>query len=133
MRAWHARMLGPGSYYSERYPNSVGDFKLEFNWEYRFKLFWLLEGALFVDAGNVWKISNSEKIPGSLLKSDFYKDIAVDCGPGIRLDVNFFLVRVDWGIRLRDPSKAPGERFVLFDNGKWMKNTVLNIAIGYPF
>lgn len=133
MRAWHARMLGPGSYYSERYPNSVGDFKLEFNWEYRFKLFWLLEGALFVDAGNVWKISNTEKIPGSLLKSDFYKDIAIDCGPGIRLDVNFFLVRVDWGIRLRDPSKAPGQRFVLFDNGKWMKNTVLNIAIGYPF
>lgn len=133
MRAWHARMLGPGSYVSERYPNSVGDFKLEVNWEYRFKLFWLLEGALFVDAGNVWKVNRSEKIPGSLLSTKFYKDIAVDCGPGLRLDVNFFLIRVDWGIRLRDPSKLPGERFVLIDNGKWMRNTVLNIAIGYPF
>lgn len=133
MRAWHARMLGPGSYESERYPNSVGDFKLEVNWEYRFKLFWLLEGALFVDAGNVWKINRTEKIPGSLLSTDFYKDIAIDCGPGLRLDVNFFLIRVDWGIKLRDPIKAPGERFVLINNGKWMRNTVLNIAIGYPF
>jgi outer membrane protein assembly factor BamA len=111
----------------------VGDFKLEVNWEYRFKLFWLLEGALFVDAGNVWKVNRTEKIPGSLISTDFYKDIAIDCGPGLRLDLNFFLIRADWGIRMRDPAKMPGERFVLFNNGKWMRNTVLNIAIGYPF
>ncbi len=134
MRGWHARMLGPGSYANDtKYPNSVGDFKLEVNWEYRFRLFWLLEGAIFADAGNVWKINHTDNIPEGELNKNFYKQIAVDCGPGIRLDVNFFLIRVDWGIKLRDPAKERGDRFVLVNNGKWLRNTVLNIAIGYPF
>lgn len=134
MRAWQARTLGPGSYAAENnYPNSVGDFKLEANVEYRFKLFWLLEGAFFLDAGNIWNINKYENRRGSLLGSDFYKQIAMGTGAGLRLDANFFLLRFDWGIKMRDPSKPENKRFVLLDNGKWMRHTVFNIAIGYPF
>lgn len=134
MRAWQARTLGPGSYVAENnYPNSVGDFKLEANIEYRFKLFWLLEGAFFLDAGNIWNINKYENRKGSLLGSDFYKQIAMGTGAGLRLDANFFLLRFDWGIKMRDPSKPENKRFVLLDNGKWMRHTVFNIAIGYPF
>lgn len=134
IRAWQARTLGPGSYvYPDQYPNSVGDVKLEANVEYRFKLFWILEGALFVDAGNVWNINKYENRKGSTLRADFYKQIAVGTGAGLRLDANFFLLRFDWGVKMRDPGKPEGERFVLIHNGKWLKQTVFNIAIGYPF
>lgn len=134
IRAWQARTLGPGSYESARnYPNSVGDFKLEANVEYRFKLFWLLEGALFLDAGNIWNINKYEEREGSMLRKDFYKQIAMGTGTGLRLDANFFLLRFDWGIKVRDPAKPEHKRFVLWDNGRWMKHTVFNIAIGYPF
>lgn len=134
IRAWQARTLGPGSYVAEdKYPNSVGDFKLEANVEYRFKLFWLLEGALFLDAGNIWNINRFEDRKGTMLTTGFYKQIAVGTGGGLRLDANFFLLRFDLGIKMCDPSKPEKQRFVLFDNGKWLKNTVFNIAIGYPF
>lgn len=134
IRAWQARTLGPGSYVAENnYPNSVGDFKLEANIEYRFKLFWLLEGAFFLDAGNIWNINKYENRKGTLLGSDFYKQIAMGTGAGLRVDANFFLLRFDWGIKMRDPSKPEKQRFVLVNNGKWMKHTVFNIAIGYPF
>lgn len=134
IRAWQARTLGPGSYTAKNtYPNSVGDVKMEANIEYRFKLFWLLEGAFFMDAGNIWNINKYENRAGTQLKRDFYKQIAVGTGVGMRLDANFFLLRFDWGIKMRDPSKPEKERFVLLDNGKWMKNTVFNVAIGYPF
>lgn len=135
IRAWQSRTLGPGSYKAEEsYPNSVGDFKLEANVEYRFKLFWLLEGALFVDAGNVWNINSKyEDRQGAVLRNDFYKQVAVGTGAGLRLDASFVLLRFDWGIKVKDPSKEEGNRFVLLDNGKWLSNTTFNIAIGYPF
>lgn len=134
IRAWQARTLGPGSYVAEdNYPNSVGDFKLEANIEYRFKLFWLLEGAFFVDAGNIWNINKYENRKGTMLGRDFYKQIAVGTGAGLRVDANFFLLRFDWGIKMRDPAKPEKQRFVLVNNGRWMKHTVFNIAIGYPF
>lgn len=134
IRAWQARTLGPGSYVAEdNYPNNVGDFKLEANIEYRFKLFWLLEGALFLDAGNIWNITRYENRRGTVLGGDFLRQIALGTGPGLRVDANFFLLRFDWGIKMRDPAKPQGQRFVLFDNGKWIKHTVFNIAIGYPF
>ena len=134
IRAWQARTLGPGAYVAtDNYPNSVGDFKLEANVEYRFKLFWLLEGALFVDIGNVWNITKYEDRKGATLGADFYRQLAIGTGTGLRLDASFFLLRFDWGIKVSDPAKPENSRFVLFDNGKWMKHTVFNIAIGYPF
>lgn len=134
IRAWQSRTLGPGSYSMEdRYPNSVGDFKLEANIEYRFKLFWLLEGALFIDAGNIWNINKYENRQGAQLTSEFYKQVAVGTGLGLRLDVNFFLLRFDLGIKMHDPSLPAGQRFVLLNENGGFKKSVFNIAIGYPF
>lgn len=134
IRAWQARTLGPGSYVApDRYPNSVGDFKLEANAEYRFKLFWMLEGALFLDAGNIWNINKYEDREGTMLGSGFYKQIAVGTGVGLRLDANFFLLRFDLGIKMRDPVQPENRRFVLFNEHGGFKRSVFNIAIGYPF
>lgn len=137
IRAWQSRTLGPGSYSptpeESKYPNSVGDFKLVANVEYRFKLFWLLEGALFVDAGNVWNINRYENRPGAQLQREFYRQIAVGTGAGLRLNVTFFLLRFDLGIKLHDPSQSVGQRFVLLNHNGGFKRSVFNIAIGYPF
>ena len=134
IRAWQARTLGPGQYKAnDHYPNSVGDFKLAANLEYRFKLVWILEGALFLDAGNVWNVNPSEDRPGTRLTSDFYKQIAVGTGAGLRLNANFFLLRFDLGIKLKDPSLPEGGRFVLFNSDGGFRRSVFNIAIGYPF
>lgn len=134
IRAWQSRTIGPGAFSSDAtYPNSVGDFKLEANVEYRFKLFWLLEGALFVDAGNIWNINKYENRIGAKLNSKFYQQIAVGTGVGLRLDVNFFLLRFDLGIKMHDPSLAEGNRFVLLNRDGGLKKSVFNIAIGYPF
>lgn len=134
VRAWQARTVGPGRYASDdNYPNSVGDFKLAANVEYRFKLFWILEGALFLDAGNVWNINSSDDRPGTRLSADFYKQIAMGTGAGLRLNANYFLLRFDLGVRLKDPSLPAGERFVLFNSDGGFRRSVFNIAIGYPF
>ena len=134
IRAWQARTLGPGSYAPpDKYPNNVGDFKLEANVEYRFKLFWLLEGALFIDAGNIWNINRYENRQGTKLFSGFYKQIAVGTGAGLRLDVNFFLLLFDLGLKLHDPMQAEGQRFVLLNRNGGFNKSVFNIAIGYPF
>lgn len=135
LRAWQARTLGPGSYYEEKvFPNSVGDFKLALNMEYRFKLAWLLEGALFVDAGNIWNITPKENRQGSKLTAGFYKQLAVGTGAGIRINANYFLLRFDWGFKVNDPAQPEGKRFILFDTEKGgFKGSVFNVAIGYPF
>jgi len=134
LRAWQARTLGPGIYTTvNNYPNSVGDFKLAANVEYRFKLIWLLEGALFVDVGNVWNINSKENRPEARLNADFYNRIAVGTGAGLRVNANFFLLRFDLGIKVKDPSLPAGERFVLFNSDGGFKRSVFNIAIGYPF
>ena len=134
IRAWQARTLGPGSYLAtEKYPNSVGDFKLAGNIEYRFKLIWLLEGALFVDAGNVWNINPKENRFGAKLNYNFFNQIAIGTGAGLRLNANFFLLRFDLGIKVKDPSMPVGNRFVLFDSRGGFRRSVFNVAIGYPF
>ena len=134
LRAWPARTLGPGRYSTaEQYPNSVGDFKLAANLEYRFKLLWILEGAFFLDAGNVWMINPSETRRETQLRADFYNQIAVGTGVGLRLNANFFLLRFDLGIKLKDPTLPAGQRFVLFNSDGGFRRSVFNIAIGYPF
>ena len=112
MRGWTARTLGPGFAplnTSFVIPNQSGDMKLEFDAEYRFKLFWKLRGALFMEAGNVW------------------------WGLGIRLDLNFILVRLDFGMRVHDPSRPEGQRWV--DPSDWLEspNNAIHFGVGYPF
>ena len=139
IRAWQNRSLGPGSYIQndsiEGYPNQTADIRLEANIEYRMKLFWKLEGALFVDAGNIWAINNQDIRLGARFNiHSFYKEIAVGTGYGIRLDLGFVLLRADMGIKLIDPSLPLDNRWI-YGDGKKIGNDDWSfyIAIGYPF
>jgi len=132
VRAWMIRSLGPGSYINEDvdYYNQSGDINLLASAEYRFKLFWVLEGSLFVDAGNTWTIRDYEGQPGAFFEYDtFYKQIAAGVGTGLRIDLNFFVFRFDVAWKALDPTEAIGDRWVLGDD--W--SPVTHFAIGYPF
>ncbi len=140
IRAWPVKNLGPGSSpeIKSGYPNATADIKLEANFEYRFKLFWILEGALFADAGNIWAIGKEDDRSGSVFHWDqFYNQIAVGTGVGVRMDFSFFIFRVDMGLKTRDPSLPDGPQWVILNRPTGLdykyKYTNFHIAIGYPF
>jgi len=139
IRAWQVRSLGPGSYVlpdelKSRYPNQLGDIKLEANAEYRFDLFWQLNGALFLDAGNIWAISTADEREGAIFKANsFYKELAVGTGFGLRLDLSFVIIRLDLGAKLRDPGFNQGPAWLPKYDSYLREGLVLNFAIGYPF
>ena len=134
IRAWHYRLLGPGSYVPNDSIEQTADIRLEANIEYRMKLFWKLEGALFVDAGNIWSINNQDIRPGALFDfNTFYKEIAVGTGYGLRFDLGFVLLRADMGFKLIDPSLPLNHRWI-YGNRKFSSDDwTLYLAIGYPF
>ena len=136
IRAWQVRSLGPGSYKAPTniYPNQSSDIKLEANLEYRFLLFWLMEGALFMDAGNIWAINSLDNREGAVFKiNEFYKQIAVGSGVGLRFNFTYFLFRLDLGVKMRDPSLAAGKRFIPGNYRLSTDQFNLSFAIGYPF
>lgn len=142
VRAWQVRSLGPGTYkppvdslgMNRNIPNQLSDIKLEANLEYRFKLFWITEGAFFLDAGNIWAINNKDNREGAVFKvNEFYKQIAVGTGLGLRFDFTYFLFRLDLGLKLRDPSLEPGKRFIPGNYPIRGEHFNLSFAIGYPF
>jgi outer membrane protein assembly factor BamA len=136
IRAWPVRALGPGSYSEESltYYNQTADIKLEVNVEYRFPLFWLLEGALFLDAGNIWDIRAGVSPDQRLFKIDeFYKQMAVGTGFGTRFDFTFFIFRIDTGLKIHDPAAAVGSRWIPFSRPYTWNDVAFNFAIGYPF
>lgn len=134
MRAWSARQLGPGTFQQS---DSVtiyqyGDIKLEMNMEYRFKMFWVIEGALFADAGNIWSIARNEEENKKFDFNRFYKEIAIGSGFGLRLDFSFFVFRFDFGVKVYDPSITGKSKWPGMDALKWGEMT-FNFGIGYPF
>ncbi len=137
VRGWQVRSLGPGSYTpaDSSFFNVTADIKLEFNAEYRFKLFWILEGALFVDAGNIWTYYEDEDRPGAQFKlDDFYKDIAVGTGFGLRFDLDFVVLRADLGMKVRDPQLPDNPKWIWHRRKPDFRNDFnINISIGYPF
>jgi outer membrane protein assembly factor BamA len=139
IRGWQVRSLGPGSYNPppSTYVNQTGDIKLEANIEYRYKLFWILEGAVFVDAGNIWAIKNDVDRPGAQFKlNSFYKEMAVGSGLGLRFDLKFVLLRADLGLKIRDPKDPVGQDWIFSQSSPFArknKNLVLVVGIGYPF
>ena len=144
LRAWQIRSVGPGSFdnadaagINAKYPNMTSDMKLEANLEYRFKLFWVVEGAWFFDAGNIWSINKDDKREGGDFDvKRFYKEIAVCSGLGLRLDFDFFLFRADFGLKLRDPSLKDGERWLAKNDHSFIfrgSNWAFCLGIGYPF
>ncbi len=137
IRAWQVRTLGPGSYSlpsTIKYPNQTGDIKLETNFEYRYPLIWKLEGAVFLDVGNIWTINSYDAREGGLFKLDsFYKQLAAGTGFGVRLNLNFFVLRMDLGIKLYNPANLPGKRWIPFQTPYKPSDFVINVGIGYPF
>lgn len=137
IRAWNVRSLGPGSYSGgsrTTFPNQTGDVKIEANVEYRFKMFWVLEGALFVDAGNVWNLTSDEFDGGLFRKDTFYKEFAIGSGIGTRFDFSFVIFRLDLGVKLRDPALPEDSRWIVGNRSlNWQDDFTINIGIGYPF
>ena len=136
IRAWQVRSLGPGTYHAPEgaYPNQSSDIKLEANLEYRYRLIGPVEGALFLDAGNIWAINNKDNRSGAQFHFDrFYKQIAVGTGMGFRFDFTYFIFRLDLGMKLRDPSLEKGKRFIIGNYPIHSDHFNLTFAIGYPF
>lgn len=140
IRGWQARTLGPGTFRGTGntmvYDLQVGDIKLDLNLEYRFKVLTFLELAAFLDAGNIWTIRDYESQPGGVFLFDqFYKQIAWSYGVGIRFDLSIFVFRVDFGVKLHDPSRiAEGKQWRTAPNGLgWKDDMTFHFAIGHPF
>ena len=146
IRAFRPRAIGPGLFTRDTIRNvplfqdGGGDIKLEANTELRAKFTKYLEGAVFVDAGNVWTYYDLESFEGSQenFTPNFYKQIAIGTGIGLRIDLSYFLVRFDLATPLRKPYKTDGSEWVInqinFRSSDWRKqNLIFNIAIGYPF
>ncbi|MDR2622333.1 MAG: BamA/TamA family outer membrane protein [Dysgonamonadaceae bacterium] len=136
VRAWSVRELGPGRYQrvdSTTFFNQSGDIKMDFNIEYRSRFFWKLEAAVFIDAGNIWTIRNYEGQEGGAFKlNSFHKEIALGYGAGLRLVMDYFLVRFDCGWKAFDPSRRGKEAWVI-TNPNFTDNWAWHIAVGYPF
>lgn len=159
IRAWQARGLGPGSLAdTATYGiDQVGEFQLELNLEYRFPIFNQVEGAVFSDFGNIWLLRYDPLRPGANFDPKrFYREIAIAPGAGVRLNFNFFVFRLDFGLQMKDPALPAGERWAFqpktltnayraqanvgrMDAGlspieRWTRpQTTLNFAIDYPF
>lgn len=134
MRGWQVRTLGPGSTpesNDEFYPDQVGDLKIETNLEQRFPIYGPIHGAVFLDCGNIWSNGKGETNDEARFHiKNFYEQLALNTGVGMRLDFSYFVIRLDWGIQLRNPGWT--------GNNKWirsfkLRNTALHFGIGYPF
>lgn len=155
MRGWKARTLGPGSFRDSLLVfDKFGDIWLEGNMEYRFDVIKVIEGALFVDAGNIWVMKPNPARPGGTISTNFYNEIAFDAGIGIRIDLDFFIFRFDFAVPMKDPALDVGERWFFQPKDKInqyykdyalrnpgtiykpysvLSRLNLNIGIGYPF
>ncbi|WP_426668483.1 BamA/TamA family outer membrane protein [Mucilaginibacter sp. McL0603] len=134
LRGFRARSVGPGSYMpgtditsaSGFLPDESGDIKIEANVEYRPKLFSIVYGGLFVDAGNIWNLHSHEGLPGGAFGKNFLSQMAMDTGFGLRFDLTLLVFRADLGVPIRQPYEGAPLKFDF-------NNRVFNLAIGYPF
>jgi len=145
LRAFRLRQLGPGGFVNpeiedQNFFDQTGDIKLELNAEYRFDLASYVKGAAFVDAGNIWLLNETigENGEGKFQFDTFGNEIAVGAGLGLRLDVSYFVIRLDAAFPLRKPVFGEGFQWVLDDidplDHNWRAdNLVWHLAIGYPF
>lgn len=146
LRGFQARSLGPGVYNpplsvtqgTQFLPDESGDIKIEANLEYRPKLFSIVEGALFVDAGNIWLLRSNPNIPGGTFGKNFINQLAADAGAGLRFNLSVLILRTDLAFPIIKPSLPAGQRIVInqidFSSSQWRgQNLIFNLAIGYPF
>ncbi len=150
LRAWTTRTIGPGDVSSAVLDiDQLGNLQLEANLEYRFKISKLYRGAFFVDAGNIFLLNKDDDRPGGEFNpKTFYQVLALGTGFGARIDLDFFIIRLDVGAKVHDPSRLLGERWFFepktqtdlllaskgIDPGApVLRNFHLNLGIGYPF
>ncbi len=137
VRGWTVRDLGPGSFKKSANSNLLdqsGDIKFDASIEYRSKLFWKFQGAVFVDAGNIWTIRDYENQPGGVFKFDkFYQQIAVAYGLGLRLDLDFFILRFDGGMKAVNPAYDNKKEHFPLLYPRFGRDFAFHFAVGYPF
>ena len=138
VRGWAVRELGPGTYQGEDktidYIKQSGDIKLGASLEYRSKLFWKINAAAFVDAGNIWTIRDYPEQKGGMFSFDsFYEQIAVSYGLGLRFDFGFFVLRFDGGMKAYDPAGETLYRKLPLFHPKFSRDFAFHLAVGYPF
>lgn len=137
MRAWATRTLGPGAYNdtTQALKYYLGDVKFEANFETRFPLFWVINGAFFIDAGNVWNWNNSSMPHGEFFIKSFYKQIAIGSGVGLRLDFSFLVLRFDLGLKVKEAFTIANSNssFIWGNRPLTSDDWNLTFAIGLPF
>ena len=138
VRGWGVRELGPGGYKGNDgridFINQTGDLKFDLNAEYRTSLFWKFEGALFVDAGNIWTLRNYADQPNGQFRFDkFYKQLAAAYGMGIRLNFDYFILRFDMGMKAINPAYESGDEHWAIIHPKFSRDFAFHFAVGLPF
>ena len=138
VRGWSVREVGPGKFKGTDgridFINQTGDVKLDLNAEYRSSLFWKLQGALFIDAGNIWTLRNYAEQPGGQFKfTEFYKQIAASYGMGLRLNFDYFILRFDVGMKAINPAYESEKEHWSIIHPKLSRDFDFHFAVGLPF
>ena len=138
VRGWGVRELGPGKFKGTDgridFINQPGDRKLDLSAEYRTFLFWKFDGAAFIDAGNIWTLRSYAEQPGGQFKiSEFYKQIAVAYGVGLRLNFGYFILRFDMGMKAINPAYENHKEHYAFLNPDFGRDFSFHFAVGLPF
>jgi outer membrane protein assembly factor BamA len=138
VRGWSVRSLGPGTYNGSNgaidFINQTGDIKLDLNLEYRTYMFWKLNGALFIDGGNIWTIRNYEDQPGGQFRFEsFLKQIAFSYGFGLRLNFDYFILRFDLGMKAINPVYSDNVGHYPIFHPSLSRDLAFHFAVGLPF
>lgn len=138
VRGWSVRGLGPGGFKGNHgaidFINQTGDMKIDLNAEYRTFLFWKFNGALFVDAGNIWTLRNYADQPDGQFRFDrFYKQIAVAYGIGLRLNFDYFILRFDMGMKAINPAYSDSNEHYALLHPNFSRDFAFHFAVGLPF
>ena len=138
VRGWSVRELGPGKFKGTDgridFINQTGDMKLDLNLEYRTFLFWKFYGAAFIDAGNIWTLREYKDQPGGLFKfNEFYKQIAVGYGMGLRLNFDYFIIRMDAGMKAINPAYETHRQHYPITRHNMGRDFSFHFAVGLPF
>lgn len=138
LRAFYSRTVGPGSYQRNNNGSNIlldqsGEIKLIGNIEYRFPISYKLNGAVFLDAGNVWLLNeDTSRVGGKFNSNTFYKEIAVGAGFGARINLDYIIIRLDFSVPFRRPYKT-NDKYWTFSSPYFIKDYIISFAIGYPF
>lgn len=138
VRGWSVRGLGPGSFRGQDgridFINQTGDIKLDMNLEYRSHLFWKIDGAAFIDAGNIWTIREYAEQPGGQFRFEkFWRQLAASYGLGIRLNFNYFILRLDAGMKAVNPAYSDARHHFPIIHPRFKRDFALHFAVGLPF